>query len=674
MKLIKIFLASSEEMDYDRMAFGNLVRRLDDVYEKRGVRLKLFEWEDYDSAFNDKRKQSEYNEKVRESDMFLALFHKKAGEFTVEEFDVASDAFREKASPKVYTFLRDLRPGETASPELEEFKHRLFEEMGHFWCRYDNRDSLQFQFVMQLQLVENNMDDSLKVEDGEVRIDGMKVASMDKLRFAAGNEDYVKMSEELAALPEKIEKARLRLEKFPDDEDLIDDLQQKLDRYNKLKEEFSNYQKILFDTAKRIARLQSERITDRMRRAMDAFNEGKVREANIILDEAEADARRNLEDFKQFREITEQKRETVICSLEELLLKTSTVMADAGIPIEERINRTDRIYAQADEMAREIDYDGAKYAQMLEEYGFFLYEHAYYDRAIELYERSLVILEHLEGDNQIEIADCYNNLGVVYGSVRNQSRALYCLEKTKIIRDKVFGMEHPLMAETYVNLGNYYLREKDYEQALSYYKNAEEIFNNIIDDDDCSITTVWQNLGVVYGRQGNFKMAQVYCKNALKVRLVADGEMHLSTASAYWALSWLYGKMDENDGVLENAEKALRIYKECLGENHPSTASCYNRIGVAYGKKEEYRRALDSFDKALQIRKRIYGDHHTATASSLMNLGEAYKDLGDYSKALECYEKSSSIYESLKGADAPRTIETKKCVQEVLRLMDNSKT
>lgn len=35
MKTINPILASSEELNYDRMAFGNLVRRLDDLYEQR---------------------------------------------------------------------------------------------------------------------------------------------------------------------------------------------------------------------------------------------------------------------------------------------------------------------------------------------------------------------------------------------------------------------------------------------------------------------------------------------------------------------------------------------------------------------------------------------------------------------------------------------------------------
>ena len=107
MRTIKIFLASSEELANDRNAFGNLVRRLDDIYEKRRIRIKLEPWEDFDAAYNNRRKQDEYNDKVRASDMFLALFHKKAGRFTIEEFDVASEEFRRTSiSPKTYVYCR----------------------------------------------------------------------------------------------------------------------------------------------------------------------------------------------------------------------------------------------------------------------------------------------------------------------------------------------------------------------------------------------------------------------------------------------------------------------------------------------------------------------------------------------------------------------------------------
>ena len=156
MKTIKIFLACSEELSDDRNAFGSLVYRLDKIYEKRGIRIDLFKWEDYDAAYNDRRKQDEYNEMVKASDMFLAIFHTKAGEFTIEEFDIATEEFRKKATPKVYAYCKDLKEGEMESQELKEFKERLFKEMGHYWSRYNNRDSMQLHFVMQLQLVETS--------------------------------------------------------------------------------------------------------------------------------------------------------------------------------------------------------------------------------------------------------------------------------------------------------------------------------------------------------------------------------------------------------------------------------------------------------------------------------------------------------------------------------------
>ena len=212
MKAIKIFLASSDELKDDRMAFGNLVHRLNKIYEKRGVHIELFEWEDFDAAFNGVRKQDEYNAYIKESDMFLALFHTKAGKFTIEEFDVATEEFRKHASPKVYTYCRDLEPGERETPELTEFKRRLFEELGHYWCRYSNLDSMHLHFVMQLQLVESSGMSDLKVEDGNVTLDGNAIAKMDSLPFAVGNKEYQIMQSELQTLPGEIEAFRMQME------------------------------------------------------------------------------------------------------------------------------------------------------------------------------------------------------------------------------------------------------------------------------------------------------------------------------------------------------------------------------------------------------------------------------------------------------------------------------
>lgn len=669
MKTIKIFLASSEEMDYDRMAFGNLVRRLDDVYEKRGVRVKLFEWEDYDSAYNDKRKQDEYNEKVRESDIFLALFHKKAGAFTVEEFNKASEAFREKASPKVYTYLKDLKPGEEPTPELEEFKKRLFEEMGHYWCRYDNRDSLHLQFVMQLQLVESSLGDSVQVEDGNVCIDGLKVASMDRLRFAAANEDYVKMSEELASLPEKIEKARIRLEKLPDDEDLQDDLQQKLDRYNKLKEEFAEYQTLLFNTAKRIAQLQGERVTDRMRRAMDAFNDGKVREANIILEEAEADARHNLEDYKQSKEITEQKRQNVINSIEELILKTSTVMADAGIPIEERIDRTDKIYSQAIELAEAVDYDNAKHADLLEKYGEFLQDNASYDNALHYHTLALDIRRKLFGLNHISVASSYNFLANQYHYRGDLSTALEYYLMALGIREQVLGKDNVTTATSYNNIGIIYQDQGNYTKALEYLLESLSIRKRLLGEDHPATATSYDGIGSIYYFKGDYSNALVYISKALAIRERTLGSTHAETAISYNGLGWLLLEQGDYSKSIEYQLKAIDIYLRTKGKYHPFLEPSYRCIGEAYEKQGNWSKTLEYYLLALDVLKNSSKEESSEMSVYIFNIGMLYDKMEDYDKALGFLMNDLRISERLLGPEHKDVLFIKGKIDEIRKKM-----
>ena len=603
MKTIKIFLASSEELDYDRMVFGNLIRRLDDVYEKRGLRIKLFEWEDYDAAFNDRRKQDEYNDYVKNSDIFLALFHKKAGKFTIEEFNVASAEFKEKASPKVYTFLRDLKPGEEESPELAEFKKRLLDEMGHYWSRYDNRDSLQLQFVMQLQLVESSLADSVKVENGDVNIDGLKVASMDHLQFAAANEDYIKMSEELSALPAKIEKARLRLEKFPDDEDLADDLQLKLNKYNKLKEEFAEYQKLLFNTAKRVAQLHGERVTERMRRAMDAFNEGKVREANIILDEAEADARRNLKDYKQSKEITELKRQSVISSIDELLLKTSTVMADVSIPIEERVGLTDMLFAQIDEMALAVEYDVIKFAQKLYDHSVSLFDGVQYNKARYYCEQALQRVIDLLGENNELVANCYDVIG--HSIMRDpemeevKALALENSNKALAIRKTLLGDYHPLTADSYYSVGLCYEMGGDYSNAIQNYQLSLNIRSMVLGNNNPDTAQCYHEMGYGYYQLKEYSKAQDCYQKAAEIRERVLGETHLYTSFTYTGLGDVYARLSDFPNALMYYEKALRIQGNTsddifLAMSHETIADLYVKMGVFDDALKHYKEALMS--------------------------------------------------------------------------------
>ena len=625
MKTIKIFLASSEELTDDRNAFGNLVRRLDKIYEKRGIRIELFEWEDYDAAYNDRRKQDEYNEMVKASDMFLALFHTKAGKFTIEEFNVATEEFKKKASPKVYTYCKDLKEGEAEAPELTEFKERLFKEMGHYWNRYNNRDSMQLHFVMQLQLVETSgIVEKLKVEDGTVVLDGMSIAKIDNLQFAAGNEVYQKMSAELAILPEKIDKARQRIEKFPDDEELRDDLQQKLNYYNSLKDKFSQLQNALFETAQRIAAMQLEQVSDRLRCAIEAFEDGKIESDNALLDEIAHEAEHHMAQLDQQRALVHQ-------DIEVFQLQAKTIMADDTIPINERTERVLAIYGKADDWSEKSSFDQEKYEKLLNDYASFLKGQAKYDKAIVICQRLITLCEELYGIEHAHTAASYNNVGNVYDDKGNSSEALEYYLKALAIMEKILGTGHPHTAALYNNIGGIY-NNQGHLKALA-------IDEKVSGTKHPDTATSYSNIGNIYKNQGDNSKALEYYFKALSIREKVLGTEHPKTADSYSTIGNVYINQGKYAKALDYHIKAHAIYENVLIPKHPSTAMSFINIGNVYSRQDDNMKALEYYFKALYIYEEELGTEHPGTALSYRNIGALYAQQGNYPKALDFFSR-----------------------------------
>ena len=657
MKTIKIFLASSEELKHDRDAFGNLVRKLDKIYERRGIRVELFEWEDYDASYNGQRKQDEYNDHIKASDLFLALFHTKAGKFTIEEFDVATEEFRQKAAPKVYVYCKDLRAGETESPELAEFKQRLFDEMGHYWCRYGNRDTMQLHFVMQLQLVESSRMDALKVDEkGAVTLDGTPVAHMDQLPFAAGNEAYRKMQAELLELPDKIDKAHERVKKLPDDEDLRDDLQAKLDRYNQLKEDFAQLQQNLFNTAKTIANLQQQQVSAMLRRAIEAFEEGSLERANAILEEIAHEADRHMERLEQHQELLEKDRQIVHQDIDAFMLQAQTVLADPDIPIEESIDRVIAIYAKADDWAQRSAYDKEKYLSLLQIYGMFLFNYAHYDEAENVILRCISMCEELYGIEHSSSAFPCNNIGLVYYRQGSYDKALdYYFKAISIIEKASDTNLLEFQSLLYNNIGTIYRTTGDYPKASDFFDKALAIQEQLGQQETEIEGMLCLNIGDTYRLLGDYETAMDFAVKSIEILEKVES---IQLPNAILLIASILHSVGEYDDAIESLYSAIELLEYSMGPNHPDTAAAYSSIGLAFFAKGNYDKAMEFHGKALEIREKVHGTDHQFTASSYFRLGEVYKGLGDFEKALDYQLKALDIRKRILGEEHIDTAES----------------
>jgi len=121
---IKVFLASSSELDLERAHIGDLFNDINSLLADTPVRVRLLKWEVFDPLFKGERKQSEYDQQVKKADIFIALFRSKAGKFTLEEVDVAIAAHAQNQRPQeLYCFIQDWQ--EKREFDMDEIKAKL---------------------------------------------------------------------------------------------------------------------------------------------------------------------------------------------------------------------------------------------------------------------------------------------------------------------------------------------------------------------------------------------------------------------------------------------------------------------------------------------------------------------------------------------------------------------
>ena len=153
MKTIKIFLASSSELESDRKEFEIFINRKNKEYVKANVFLELVLWEDFLDAMSQTRLQDEYNKAIAGCDVFVSLFHTKVGKYTEEEFLKALETFKANGKPLIYTYFKDVAINMSQiTPDimsLLNFKQKL-NDLGHFYTVYADINDLKFKFSDQL--------------------------------------------------------------------------------------------------------------------------------------------------------------------------------------------------------------------------------------------------------------------------------------------------------------------------------------------------------------------------------------------------------------------------------------------------------------------------------------------------------------------------------------------
>ncbi len=659
-KQINIFLASSlVEFKNERSELVLFIRDLSDKFEENyNIKIKPIYCESIDPCMEKGRKQDCYNEEIENSEMVFFLFFTRAGEYTIEEFKIAYNHFKnsENHKPKIYVYFKNLPEGASAHDSIKEFAKEIDKTYGHYYGTFDSIDTIKLRILLNLKIQEM---DFVKIEmkDNVCLVDGKPFVNLDNVAEFANNQDLKQLQVELSNIEEKYFEMKPLYESNKMNDTFYKEYCEIAIKRQSLLDTIDELKKNIFDLSLRLSKDEVRcDLTPRMKQAYRLLEKGDSKGCLTILDEKEID-----DDFKRWEKEQERqgKIKATIYVKEHILaidiLQTMYAYKNRFTEIE---SRYEKIIKTAEKYQVELD--------VLYDYAFYLHNQNNHSKAIEIAEQLLPYWDN-EDISEYDRAMLYNLLAILYENTQRYDLAKELHKKAIEIYEQLVDTNpqayEPNLAISYNNLANLYKHIQKYDLAESLYKKAIEIRERLVDSNPQSyepdLADSYNNLAVLYYDTQSFDLAEELHKKAIKIRarLVKENPQvyEPNLASSHNNLANLYSDTLRYDLAEELYKKAIETRERLVVINpqayEPDLADSYNNLAVLYYDTQRFDLAEDLYKKTIEIRERLAKENPQAYEPNLAtiynNLGLLYSDTQWFDLAEELHKKTIEIRERL---------------------------
>ena len=593
MRTLKVFIASSEELRLERLEFADMIQHLNRILKPRGIEIEPID------------NHEEYNRELKNCELCLVLYWTRFGDYTKSEFDTAYSELCAGRNPqKLYVYFKD---ADEITPELRAFKESFDTQYGHFFCRFENVDTMKLNFLLQFEAYQNKGSEAmLQVRNSQVEIDGQPFVELKNIPFAGNNPEYLQ-------LLKQIEATQARVLKYPGDLDFRQEL-------HDLQERRKAMESSLLDTAKLITRLSSTTTSARLAEAMRLFEAGDNKGANAILNlnEITRDAEANAARIDDAREIEAESVKALESNIEEYRLKIKTLQNEM-----ERgwVAEVIAVYDKAVSVARNR-IAANKFAKLILNYADFLNKNKQYHLVVSLYEEALTIYRTLAAQNsetfESDVAWTLNNLAALHYNTQRLD-----------------------------------LAEKEYIEALEIYHRLAQKNPEAFKSD---VARTLNNLANLHADTQRLDLAEKEYNEALEIqRRLAQKNPEAFESDVADTLNNL-ANLHQNTRRLDLAEKeyieALEIYHRLAQKNpeafESDVASTLNNFAELYFNIQRLDLAREKYTEALEIYNRLAKKNPKAfesdVADTLYSLASLHKNTQRFDLAIEELEEALAIY------------------------------
>ena len=671
-KPVRIFLSSSMK-ESARVSLRNRIHAANDMFEVFGVKLDPIEC-DYSSG----EAKKVIDETIERGDICCFVFDGTEAEHIRDEFAKATGLMdkdlgdQERGAralkPRIYCFFYESKLDDVS----EEMRAKIAGDYKHYYEPFVSIDTIRYRIVMSvLDLIRAELKSS---SNGLILFGGAAAIDINELPEFFNNEDAKRAKQRFFDARRRFEECKFLIEHDPTEEN-----SKNYDRaaaaYSSARAEIETLYSGIWDMGMHVIHTADGVILEEEARARKLFREGKLEEANEVIDPDYI--------FKKCEE-KEKKDSAEYRAFISAMVYKALLIKEQKTSMEQKIEESDKCFDKLEKMTALCRYGFeamiGKVRYLLE---FKRDENAALEKGREVLKKAegeyykdcdargkatlkvLIACAHIalgggaaaqkEIDDAIEI---FEELRETDKSVTEELAQTYVLSA----QNHKDSNEEAEEAEALRGAGFLYMNElDDYINAEKYWLRSLEIYECLAKEDPAKysggLATTYNNLGALYADLNQNDKAERYYLRAVEIRerlAKEDPEKYSEDlAMTYNNLGALYYKLNQYDKAEEYYSRALeireRLAKEIPAKYSGDLAATYNNMGVLYKELNQYDKAEEYCLHALEIRERLakgnpekYSEDLAATYN---NTGNLYSDLGQYDKAEKYYSGALEIYE-----------------------------
>jgi tetratricopeptide (TPR) repeat protein len=285
-----------------------------------------------------------------------------------------------------------------------------------------------------------------------------------------------------------------------------------------------------------------------------------------------------------------------------------------------------------------------------------------YNRAIELYEYSIAVLEKYIKSRNTKIREKalklytsnFGNIAILYEDQANYAKALDYYFKSLKINEEI-GYEKG-KASNFVNIGGVFCEQGDHVKALDYYFKALKIYEEIYDYQYQSIAL--GGIGTVYNELEQYSLALDYYFKSLKIDEYLGNKNGQATKLGNIGIVYL-GKGDSIT-ALEYFYRALKLNEEI--NNRGGQAINVGNLGKVYSSLKQYSIAEEYLKNAERINRELGALYYLKY--DCYSLSELYEKTNRSKEALYYYKEYLKYRDSLNNEENQKALVQKEMQYE----------